>query len=259
MRIPIATHLGDNTVSVLTDLARGLSRSEALADLGLKPWFEPDLPADQRLRAIDHGEFDLVWVCGLYTVTRLVPTPYRVVAAPIFAGSTTPTYHSVIVARPDAELSSLDQAVAQGAQLVANEPESWSGYHGLGHELRRRDLDPSMLSQATFSGSHRNSVAAVGTTDDRPAHRRRTKRIAAIDNTIWEHLRAGGDRSTADLVVIDRTGDWPSPPFSLRADLDLDEAAALEQALLDPATLDSVPGLAGMVPAGDDAYRTMIT
>lgn len=244
-----STYLGENTVSVLASVIDELNRHPALVRLGVGASFDAGMSPAERLAGADEGRFHVVWVCGLYTVSRLVPAGrYRVVAVPTFAGETSPVYHSVIVAGADSGPASLADAVAAGARVVANEPDSWSGYHGLIHELRRRRMDTDRAERATFTGAHSEAVAVVAdSAGDRPT-------IAAIDHTVWNHLVASGDPAAGRVVVIDRTADWPAPPFSLSCDLEPEVFDAVTAALLDA----TAPGLAAVTPATADDYRLMV-
>jgi ABC-type phosphate/phosphonate transport system substrate-binding protein len=243
------TYLGDNTMAVLASLTDALSRHPALVRLGARVNFDAARSPTDRLAGVDEGRFDLIWVCGLYTVSRLVPAGrYRVVAVPTFAGEAGPVYRSVIVAGPDSGAASLEEAVAAGARLVANEPLSWSGYHGLIHELRRRGLPTGLVEQTSFTGTHSEAVAAVAhSAGAEPA-------IAAVDHTVWNHLVSSADPAAGRVVVIDRTDDWPAPPFSLRVGLEPELFDALSAALLDV----TVPGLVSVTPAAAADYRLML-
>ncbi len=243
------TYLGDNTMAVLASLTDALSHHPALVRLGVGVTFNAGLSPTDRLAGVDDGRFDLVWVCGLYTVSRLVPAGrYRVVAVPTFAGETGPVYHSVIVTGPDSGSTSLEEAVAAGARLVANEPLSWSGYHGLIHELRRRGLHTGLVEQASFTGAHSEAVAAVA--DSVGAE----PTIAAVDHTVWNHLVSSADPAAGRVVVIDRTDDWPAPPFCLRVGLEPELFHALSAALLDV----TVAGLVAVTPAAVADFRLML-
>lgn len=248
-RLSACTYLGDNTVPILDSIVHRLNRHPALTRSGSTIGFDPEMASADRLAGLDGGRFDLIWACGLYTVSSLIRADrYRVVAVPTFAGETAPVYRSVIVARAGAAPASLEEAVAGEARLMANEPQSWSGYHGLIHELRRRGLAPDMAWHATFTGAHSNSVAAVAdSTGGRPA-------IAAVDHTVWDHLVSSGDPSAARVVVIDRTADWPAPPFSLRSDLEPGLLDALVTVLLG-VTAD---GVVAVTPATADDYAGML-
>lgn len=249
--ISLSTYLGDNADPIIADLTRALSQSPQLVDLGLRARFDPALDGVDRLQGFHEGRFDLAWVCGLHTITRLHPSPYRIVAAPVFSGSRSPTYHSVIVTNND-EVDSLEEALDRRCRLVANEADSWSGYRGLAHELRLRGLDPSIMDEAEFTGSHAESIYAVADAD--PAW----ICLAAIDHTVWNHQQRSTSDRAGSVVVVDRTADWPSPPFSVRADLAPHVAESLMAALLDPATVRAVPGLDRIVPASADTYRFMM-
>ena len=122
-----------------------------------------------------------------------------------------------------------------GTRLAVNEPESWSGYHGLKAHVEDAFAGDWFVDQQV-TGSHRASVHALAN---------RTCDVAAIDVTIWNHVATTEPAAVADLRLIDRTSDWPAPPISLRPNLDIGRRADLETALCavgpgDIASLDRI-------------------
>jgi ABC-type phosphate/phosphonate transport system substrate-binding protein len=198
------------------------------------------------IEALHHAPtLDLVWMCGYPTVSLISAgrMPHEIVAAPVFAGHGGPVYHSVIVTRTDGPPS---LGAALETRLAVNELESWSGYLGL-----RSHVEPSFpgrwFADQTVTGSHRASLEALAN---------RASDVASVDVTIWDHALAKTPEATAKLRVIDRTIDWPAPPFSLSTTLETGTRAGLREALhaLGPADITSLDGVA---PVGPDSYQVM--
>ena len=211
MALRAVTLLGENTVPILADLCRHLT-----ATTGIE--IEPDpRPPPASVDAADRAAgADLIWGCGslmcdLVDSGRL---DAEIVAAPVFEGETGPVYHSVIVAA-DPSIRSVDDA--RGSRLAINEPESWSGHLALVRHLASLDRDVSMFVDIVKTGSHRSSIDAVaaGEAD-----------VASIDHTVWEHLGQGGR-----VRAVERTQDWPAPPFAFHERVGPSERGALIAAL----------------------------
>jgi ABC-type phosphate/phosphonate transport system substrate-binding protein len=199
-RLRMVTYLGPNTLPIARELAAALGMELIAADVP-----EP----------IEEGMGDLYWMCGLLTV-ELIDSgrlDAEIVAAPVFPGQLGPTYHSVVVATS----SATDVTDLSGRRLVINEGGSWSGNHALRVHLAG---SPVSFASVVESGAHAHSIDMLlaGDAD-----------VAAIDHTIWEH-RLATDPAAHSLVVVDRTRNWPAPPFS--ASRRLDEFDALRRALI---------------------------
>lgn len=240
-RVAASCYLGDNAVEILDRLVshiRGVSGTELEFDRTALS--SPEAANETRTAG-------LVWACGLLTVEmiRADTLDAEIVAAPVFLGQNEPVYHSVIVARPGSGYGRLGDAV--GGRLAVNEQESWSGHHGLVDHLGRIGLAIDSFAGPVHTGSHLNSVRAVIDND---------ADVAAIDHTIWEYLVARGEAD--DLVVVERTRDWPAPPFSLGRSLGPESRNKLRDALLSVGPGD-VDGLARIVPASREDYDFMGT
>jgi len=236
-----ACYLGQNAVEILDRL---VSHVRAVSDVALE--FDETARSSPEA-ATELTASGLVWACGLLSVEmiRAGALDAEIVAAPVFVGQQGPVYHSVIVARPDSGYRRLGDAV--GGRLGVNEPESWSGHHGLVDHLGSIGLTIGAFAGPVPTGSHVNSARAVIDND---------ADVAAIDHTIWEHLVAKGE--TDDLVVLERTRDWPAPPFSLDRSLDAEVRNKLLDALTSVEPGD-VGGLVRIVPATQDDYEFMAT
>lgn len=236
-----ATYLGDNSFPIMGDLVRylaGVTGIEVALDTASA---RSTATAYQQAPALD-----LVWMCG-YPTALLISTgrtSHEVVAAPIFAGHGEPIYHSVIIARADGP-SSLRAALE--TRLAVNEVESWSGFLGLKAHIERSFPGAWFVDQ-TVTGSHRASIQAVA---DQACD------VAAIDITIWEHVLATEPAAAANVRVIDRTADWPAPPFTLGSHLDPTIRKSLTAALVAVGPVD-VPSLDGVVAAGCAIYRDVM-
>ena len=240
-RVTVQTLLGDNAVRILADLAARLRESTGL-DLQFRD-------GDGARASDDAGvwDHDLVWACGFVTARALASGDFRgrIVAAPVFAGETRPVYRSVVVARPGGPVRRLADLVRH--RVAVNETASWSGYRGPLAELGHAGL-PRAFGSVLPTGTHRASVEAVasGRAD-----------AAAIDCTVWDHLRGADPATSGRTRVVDRTGDWPAPPFALADRLDPDARARLVDALTGLRRGD-VAGLEGAVPAGAAPYEAML-
>lgn len=237
------SYLGQNTVSILRGLTEYL-HTDTDFDISFdEPNGRPSAAASETLK-----DSDLLWMCGSLTAVLLAGGQLdgRIVAAPIFAGHRAAVYHSVIIARKNGPRS-LEESI--DSTVGINEVESWSGHHGLRAHVSGLDspMATTWFRGTMMTGSHHNSVVAVG---------QGRCDVAAIDVTIWEHLARTEPELCNGLQVIDRTGDWPAPPFTIMARAK-GAANAIEEALLNMPQ-NRVAGLDGIVAADADAYASML-
>lgn len=239
MGLTAATYLGDNTIPILNGLVAHLRTGAVdvvVADVGRSS-------ADARSGA---GAVDLVWACGCLTASMLDrgELNHEIVGAPVFSGSHTAAYTSVVIAKRNGP-TELD-TTALGLTLAVNEPDSWSGHHGLRAHLAASGIS-GWFAHEVVTGSHRASVEAVaaGRCD-----------MASIDVTVWNHLAAHDPALVSDVAVVAETDPWPSPPFSVRRALDEPTRSDLQSALLSVRPGD-VPGLDRIAPATAATYAPM--
>ena len=236
-----ATYLGDNTLTIMRDLVGYLSEVTGIEVV-------VDHTAGRTTtEALRHAPaLDLVWMCGCPTASLISAgrMSHTIVAAPVFAGHRGPVYHSVIVTHT-AGPPSLGAALE--TRLAVNEVESWSGFLGLQAHVER-SFPGRWFADQTVTGSHRASLEALTN---------RTCDVASVDVTVWEHTLIERPEEVEELRVIDRTVDWPAPPFSLSSRLDTETRDSLRDALyaLGPADIAS---LEGVVPAGLDLYQDLM-
>jgi len=214
--LTLQSYLGPNTLPAADALAAAMTHAL-------------DLPVRHATAAPDAGA-DITWACGLVTVRGMDDgrLDADIVAAPVFPGESGPVYRSVIVTRqgrprPDA-----------ATRFAVNQVDSWSGHHALRAHLQHP-------IQTVETGSHVASVEAVraGAAD-----------AAAIDSSVWAYLQEADSSLATDLVVVDRTIDWPAPPFAIARRLDPGLRVAVMEVLL----ATPVPGLTAIVPAADADY-----
>ena len=236
-----ASYLGDNTLPIMRDLVEYLSEETGIEVAVDRTAGRTTVEALHRAPTLD-----LVWMCG-YPTASLISAgrmSHAIVAAPVFAGHRGPVYHSVFVTHT-AGPPSLGAALE--TRLAVNEVESWSGYLGLRAHVEKT-FPGRWFADQTVTGSHRASLKAVA---DRACD------VASVDVTVWDHMLAESPEEVAQLRVIDRTADWPAPPFSLSSNLETATHDSLTRALhaLGPADIAS---LDGVVPAGLESYEAVM-
>ena len=227
-----ATYLGDNTVPVLDDIVAGLRAA------GFEIAVDATAGRDSTDAARHAAGVDLVWMCGSLASVMLAAgrLDHEVVAAPVFPGEANALYRSVFVARGDGP-GSLDEAL--DATIGINEPESWSGNHGLRRFAATR-LGTRWFTSEAPTGSHRGSLSAVATG---------MCDVAGIDSSIWNAMAAAGDPVLEGLRVIGTADDWPAPPILIGRNAPPGLAAALLGLRPD--------GLVRLVPAAAEDYAFM--
>ncbi len=232
MGLTAATYLGDNTVPILEALVADLVAT------GVDIRIDPAAGRTSTEARAGAASVDLVWMCGsLSAVLRHEGVlPHEVIGAPVFAGQRAAHYHSVFVARSDGP-ATLDEALL--GRIALNEPESWSGNHGLRHHL-----GDAWFTDESWTGAHRASIEAVASA---------RCDVAGVDVTVWEHVSTSEPERTSGLRVIDRTTSWPAPPFLVHPRVGVDRATIV--ATLLHAT---PPGLAAITETTQAAYDTLL-
>jgi ABC-type phosphate/phosphonate transport system substrate-binding protein len=162
--------------------------------------------------------------CG-YPLTHRLKERVTLVGTPVYAvdGCAGGRYHSVIVARRESDIHSLDDVAGKVAAL--NGYDSQSGWNALRHCLIGKGA-PARLVE---TGGHRKSVAAVrdGRAD-----------VAAIDCVTYAGMQQLVPQEVAPLRIIARSASAPALPFVTRRDIapgDLEKLrAGLRAAIADP-------------------------
>lgn len=240
MGLTATTTLGDNAIQMLEGIAAAL-RADGVEIEHRLPSERSSAGAANVLRGVDLG-----WACGLLATDLIEGGDIAadVVAAPVFEGQARSVYHSVIVARRSGSGSGIGDH--RHGRLVINERGSWSGHYALSAHFVDRGLPLDGFGSVALSGSHQQSIAAL-LADEAD--------VAAVDHTVWRHI-ADSDGISEAIEVIDRTCDWPAPPFFIDRSLDAGDRARLLEALT-AIPGGRVPGLTGVVAADGTAYHRM--
>ncbi|MBA4096935.1 MAG: phosphate ABC transporter substrate-binding protein [Rhodospirillum sp.] len=195
---------------------RDVSQTTHMTDIDLyELWLAPDLFIAQ--------------TCG-YPLTHRLKDRVTLVATPVYAvdGCAGGRYHSVIVARRDFDVRSLDDVAGKVAAI--NGYDSQSGWNALRHSM----IDKGAPARILETGGHRKSVAAV---------REGRADIAAIDCVTYAGLEALAPQEIAPLRIIARSASAPALPFVTRRDIapaDLEKLrAGLRAAMADPALAET--------------------
>ena len=158
--------------------------------------------------------------CG-YPLVALLPNVQLVGAFQSSAqGCAGLRYRSWLVTRADDE--NLTLADFRGRRAVCNSNDSHSGYNALRHVVAPLAQQGKFFSDVQFSGSHRQSLAAL-----RAGH----ADIAAIDCITWALLRANFPDALRDLAIIGETPLCAALPLITSAQTSADTLEKLRSAL----------------------------
>jgi len=188
--------------------------------------------------------------CG-YPLTHRLKGRVTLVATPCYAadGCVGPSYLSMIVARQDSGLRSLEDVAGRVAAI--NGYDSQSGWNALRHSLIGKGAPARIME----TGGHRKSIAAV---------REGRADFAAVDCVTYANLQAVAPREIAPLRVIARSASAPGLPYVTRRDIsaaDLQRLRdGLQAAVTDPALAETRAALliAGIEIVPLQAYDRML-
>ncbi|MDR3516687.1 MAG: PhnD/SsuA/transferrin family substrate-binding protein [Azospirillaceae bacterium] len=192
--------------------------------------------------------------CG-YPLSTALRGVVRVVATPCyrFPGCDGPTHRSLLIVpgtSPHRELAAL-----RGRRLAINGWDSNSGMNLLRAMVARLAAGKRFFSAVTVTGSHVESIAAVGRGD---------ADLAAIDNVTWGHMVRWRPGLTAAVRVIGETPATPALPFITARRTPIPTLRRLRDALAavmaDPtlAPIRDTLGLWGIVVPDPGAYRRVL-
>lgn len=188
--------------------------------------------------------------CG-FPLTHRLKDHVTLVATPVYAvdGCASGRYRSVIVARRESDVRSLDEVAGKVAAI--NGYDSQSGWNALRHSLIGKGAPVRILE----TGGHRKSVAAV---------REARADIAAIDCVTYAGLEALAPQEIAPLQIIARSASAPALPYVTRRDIapaDLEKLrAGLHAAMADPTLAEARAAmqLAGLEIVPLQAYDRLL-
>lgn len=188
--------------------------------------------------------------CG-YPLTHALKDRVTLVATPVYAvdGCVGPTYHSVIVARRESDVRTLDDVAGKVAAI--NGYDSQSGWNALRHSL----IGKGAPARIVETGGHRKSVAAV---------REGRADVAAIDCVTYANLQAVAPQEIEALRVIAHSASTPALPYITRRDISPEDLqrlrAGLRAAIADPTLAETRAALfiAGIEIVPLEAYGRML-
>lgn len=188
--------------------------------------------------------------CG-YPLTHRLKERVTLVATPVYAvdGCAGGRYYSVIVARRESDVRSLDDVAGKVAAI--NGYDSQSGWNALRHSLIGKGAPARILE----TGGHRRSVAAV---------REGRADVAAIDCVTYAGLQQFAPQEVASLRIIARSASAPALPFVTRRDIAPSDLEKLRTgflaAMTDPALAETRAAMmiAGMEIVPLQAYDRLL-
>lgn len=213
--------MAPNADPFLVDLVHALEQN-----CGISCQLVKDLNWPARELALDRGEIELGWICGLPYVWKAdSPQPtIRLLAAPVMAGERyagKPVYYSDVVVAADSPFIQFDDL--KGSTWGYNETRSHSGYYLVRYELANRGLTAAFFGNIMENGSHEAALRGIlsGEID-----------AAAIDSTVLETEMARNSSLRQQIRVIATFGPSPIPPFVASNALDPIQFTALQRCLL---------------------------
>lgn len=188
--------------------------------------------------------------CG-FPLTHRLKDRVTLVGTPVHAveGCAGGSYHSVIVARRDSDVRSLDDVAGKVAAF--NGYDSQSGWNALRHSLIGKSA-PARLVQ---TGGHRKSIAAV---------REGRADVAAVDCVTYAGLQQLAPQEVAPLRIIAHSASAPALPYVTRRDIapsDLEKLrAGLQAGMADPTLAEARAAmlLAGLEIVPLQAYDRLL-
>lgn len=132
------------------------------------------------------------------------------------------TYYGLIFARRDSGISSVRQM--KGKRFTFVDKATTAGYLLPLAYFKKHGLDfRTHLRETYFSGTHEDAINDV---------LNRRADIGAAKNTVYERMAAGNNAIRSDLVVLERSPEFPENGLALKKDVGDDVKKALTEALL---------------------------
>lgn len=186
-----------------------------------------ELPWEERYQALDAGEIDVAWICGApYRQRAQQPQPtVALLAAPVWRGAPyadRPVYFSAVVVHADAPYQ--QWADLRGAKWGYNEPNSFSGYHVVTHQLAARGERNGYFGWGIRVGSHQQALRLVA---------RGELDVAAIDSTVLAQALADEPALATQVRTLLLLGPNPMPPWVVTTQAPAAEQVRLRHALLE--------------------------
>ena len=161
------------------------------------------------IEAMRSKKVDIGWFGPLSYVLAATVGDAEAIAAPLKKGQKEPTYHSVMVTRPETGIKSIKDL--KGKTFAFVDPASTSGHLFPLKAFKDAGIDPDKdLKKTTYAGGHDAVELAVknGTVD-----------AGADDDSTYDKMTKSGAISKDQNVVFWKSKPIPGSPIAVRGDL----------------------------------------
>jgi len=234
-----APNAESNMHAVIKELSDQISRPIELITDG--SW-------DSRESALDSGDIQLGWICGLPYVWKAdIPDPgLELLAAPVMAADryeNRPIYFSDVVVRRDSPFLNFEDL--REAVWAFNEPRSHSGYNITRFHLAQLGEKKDFFGTIVEAGSHERALALIlkGEID-----------ASAIDSTVLETELRNKPELAQQIRVIEVLGPSPIPPLVVHKSVAEEARDSLREGLINLHSTKS-----GQVALSKGAYSRFMT
>ena len=200
--VRFTSFLGDNAFEFYKQVVACLGEATGL------PTEMIVIPYADRDRAIETGEIEAAFSCGIIYVLKsaMTPSPVRLIAAPVLPApryNDQPVYFSDLIVRADSSYHTFDQLRA--ATFAYNDLDSFSGYVLPAHHLHTlSETMASFFGRTIPTGSHARSLDWVEAGD---------ADCAAIDSVVLEMEFAQRPERASAFRVVAGLGPAAMPPI----------------------------------------------
>ncbi|WP_137127245.1 phosphate/phosphite/phosphonate ABC transporter substrate-binding protein [Roseomonas sp. HF4] len=192
--------------------------------------------------ALGSGQADCAWMGPWGFVLARARAGAEAIATVLYQGR--PTYHAIIIARPDLPIARFPED-ARGLSISFADAGSTSGWLIPHHWFQGRGIDPRTFFRYRDGASHAANVISVasGQVD-----------LATDFDRNLDAMIASGRVRADQLRVVWRSDPLPNDALAVRADLDAPTRDALRAAALATTADHLPPNYTGWVPATEQTY-----
>lgn len=165
-------------------------------------------------------QLDFAFICtGAYWEAKK-KFPIEILVVPVVNGK--PYYQSYIIVNKTSGINSFNEL--QGKSFAFTDPLSNSGYMYVMNLLRSKKVRAEgFFSKTIYTYAHDYSIQAVS---------RRIVDAASVDGLVYEYLKKFQPNKIKDIIVIQRSKEFPIPLFVIRPSLDLKIKSKLKDIML---------------------------
>ncbi|WP_368414582.1 phosphate/phosphite/phosphonate ABC transporter substrate-binding protein [Falsiroseomonas sp.] len=196
--------------------------------------------------ALGSGQTDCAWMGPWGYVLARARAGVEALATVIYQGR--PTYHAIIIARPDLPISRFPED-ARGRSISFADAGSTSGWLIPHHWFLTRGIDPRSFFRYRDGASHAANVISVASGQ--------VDLATDFDRNLAAMVAAGRVRE-GQVKTVWRSDPLPNDALAVRRDLDPGLASAIAQAALAITEADAArimpPNYTGWVPATAETY-----